>query len=116
MVGGGVDLGVETGVTDEVDNPTLSSLLVHVQLLSQHGNVDLLVDSAVSLEDAEASVLHELVAARAKEEVVGQHTLTLAELDLGGLKVEVDVQVLQEGGDGITVCVALLLKNLHQIL
>lgn len=96
MVGGGVDLGVETGVADEVDDPPLGCLLVHVQLLGQHGNVDLLVDSAIGLKDAETGIFHELLAAGAEEEVIGQHSLALAEAHLGGFEVEVDVQILQE--------------------
>lgn len=73
MVCGGVDLGVQTRVTDEVDDPALGGLLVHVQLLGQHGDIDLLVDAAVRLEDAQASVFHEFVAAGAEEEVILEH-------------------------------------------
>ena len=40
-----VDLGVQSGVSDHVDDPFFRVLLGHVQLLRQHADRDALVDS-----------------------------------------------------------------------
>lgn len=108
-----VDLGIETRVADEVHDPLLGGHLVHVELLSQHANVDDLVDAAVGLKDEEACVLDKLVSAGDEEEVVRQNSLALAQLLLCALKVKVDVEALDELGDRIAVEVVLLLNNLR---
>ena len=51
-----------------------------------------------------------------QEEVVDEDGLAVAELLLGAVEVEVDVEVLDEAGDGVLVGVALLLDHLDQIL
>jgi hypothetical protein len=56
-----VDFGVEARIADEVDDPGLSCLLVHAQLVRQHLQVDALVYPAVRLEDQQPRVLHEVV-------------------------------------------------------
>ena len=51
-----------------------------------------------------------------QEEVIDEDGLAVAELLLGAVEVEVDVEVLDEAGDGVLVGVALLLDHLDQIL
>lgn len=72
MVGRRIDLGIEVRVADEVHDPPLGGVLVHIKLLRQCADVDGLMNAAVGLEDEKTGVLHELVAARDQEEVVHQ--------------------------------------------
>ena len=70
------------------------------------------MDSAESLKDHHPAVLNKVVQASNKEEVVDEHILAVTELALGAVKVKVNVELLDEGGDGIPVGVGLLLDNL----
>ena len=49
------------------------------------------------------------------EEVVGKERLAIAQLLLGSLKVELDVERGEELRDGVRVRVALLLDHLHEV-
>lgn len=100
-----VNLGVHTGVTDQVDDPLLTLFLGHVQGLRQFSNVDLLVDAAVSLADEAASVLDKLLLDRNQEEIVFKDLLALSQLLLGQLEIEVDVESLNKLSDGVLVLV-----------
>lgn len=130
-----VDLGVETSVTDEIDDPALGLLLVHVQLVSEHPEIDfalvtvllplkyqnLLAGDALMyatecLENHQSRALDEFVQVSVDEEIVHDDVLALMELSTCTLEVEVDVQVLEELGDWILVRVRLLLDDFDQIL
>jgi len=112
----GVDLGVQLGITDEVDDPSLGLVRPHVELLSQHGDGNTLMDPTKSLEDHQPRVFNELVQTGDQEEVVDQDGLAFPQLLLGAVEVKVDIEVLDEGSDGVLVCVGLLLDHLDQVL
>ena len=75
----GVDLGVEVGVPDEVDDPLLGVLRVHVEFLGQHLDGDALVNPTEGLEDHQTGVVNELVHTRDQKEIVGKDGLTITE-------------------------------------
>lgn len=79
-------------------------------------DVDPLVDLAVALGDQVTGSLNEGIGSRNEEEVAPQHILGLTQLLLGLLKVEVNVQRLNEVGDGVGVFVALLANDADQVL
>mmetsp|Transcript_113 Transcript_113/g.239 ORF Transcript_113/g.239 Transcript_113/m.239 type:complete len:267 (-) Transcript_113:789-1589(-) len=112
----GVDLGVEARVEDEVGDPLLRRLNVHVEPPRQQLDVNGLVYPAVGLEDEQARVLHKLLLARGEEKVVVDHVLALLELLLRAVKVVVHKQRLQELGHGVAVLVRLLLDGPDQVL
>ncbi len=112
----GVDLGIQAGIGDQVDDPLLGRLLIHVQLLRQHLQVDALVYPAVGLKDEQAGILHKLCLAGREEEVIVNDLLTFQELLLGPLKVVLDEEALQELGDGVRVFVGLLLNDSDEVL
>ena len=79
-------------------------------------DVDTLVDLAVALGDEVAGGVDKGVGGAEQEEVVLENLLGLAELLLGLLEVKVDVEGLDEVGDGVGVLVTLLADNADQIL
>lgn len=111
-----VDLSIDLGIPDQVDNPLLALLLGHVQSLGQLGNIDLLVNPAVGLRDEAAGVLDEFLLHGDQEEVVLENLLALGELLLGEVEIKVDVESLNKLGDGVTVLVGLMLNNLDEFL
>lgn len=79
-------------------------------------DVNPLVDLAVALRDEMPGGVDECVGGGEQEKVVLENLLGLAELLLGLLKVKVDVQSLDEVGDGVGVLVALLADDADQVL
>ena len=65
-----VDLGVQVRLPDQVDDPPLGLLGLHVQFLRQHVDADHLVDTAERLERHQPGVLNEVGRAGDCEEVV----------------------------------------------
>ena len=51
-----------------------------------------------------------------EEKVIDQNRLAISQLLLSSVKVKVDVQILDEAGDGVLVGVGLLLDDLDQVL
>ena len=74
------------------------------------------MDPAERLEDHHPGVLNEVVQAGHQEEVVDQDSFAVSQLLLSTVEVEVDIEVLDEAGDGVLVGVGLLLDNLDQVL
>ena len=74
-----------------------------------------LVYPAVRLGDEVPRVVHEVVAEVPEEEVVRDDRLRLAELLLRGLKVELDVELLEELCDRVLVLVLLHLYDLDDL-
>ena len=91
-------------------------LRVQFLILKPLPDSNALVDSAESLKDHHSAVLNKVAQASTKEEVVDKHILAVTKLTLGAIKVKFDVEVLNEGGDGIPVGVGLFLDNLDQVL
>jgi len=63
------------------------------------------MDSAKRLENEEPGVFDEVVETRDEEKVVDDDDFALAQLGLSRVKVEGDVQTLDEFRDGVLVCV-----------
>ena len=78
-------------------------------------DADALMNAAERFKDHETGVFDKVVQNGDQEEVVEQHVAALSQLLLGSVKVEVDVQTLDELGDGVSVRVRLLLDDLHQV-
>lgn len=74
------------------------------------------MDLAVRLGDEVAGGVEELLRGGDKEEVGLEDLVGLDQAALSLLKVKVDVQSLDEGGDGVVVLVAFLAHNAHEIL
>ena len=110
----GVDLGVEGGVADKVDDPSLGVVRLHIELLRQGLDVDLLVDPAVVLENEHPCLLHEEVGLVVEEEVGCEDALAGLELLLGSLEVEFDVKAVYELDDGVGVVA--VLDELYEVL
>lgn len=79
-------------------------------------DVDPLVDLAVALRDEMPGRVDECVSGAEQEEVVLEDLLGLAQLLLGLLEVKVDVQGLDEVGDGVGVLVRFLAHDADQVL
>merc|ERR1719210_2520354 len=112
----GVNLGIKFRIPDQVDNPPLRLVGGHVELLRQHGDGDALVDPAERLKDHHPGVLNKVVKTSNQEKVIDQNRLAISQLLLSSIKVKVDVQILDEAGDGVLVGVGLLLDDLDQVL
>lgn len=74
-----------------------------------------LMDAAECFEDHQTCTFDKFFEVTINEEIIDDDILTLVELHSSTLEVEVNVQVLQELGDGILVSVRLLLDDLHQV-
>lgn len=69
---------------------------------------DALVNAAEGFENHQACILDKFVQAGNEEEVIVQNLLAFVQLLPGTIKVKVDVQMLQELGNGIFVGVRFL--------
>ena len=74
------------------------------------------MNPAERLEDHHSRVLDEVIQTRNEKEVIDQDGLTVPELLLSTVKVKVDIEILDEAGDGVLVGVGLLLDHLDQVL
>ena len=74
------------------------------------------MDPAECLKDHHPRVLDKVIQTRHEEEIIDEHGLAIPELLLGAVKVKVDVEVLDEAGDGILVGVGFFLDHLDQVL
>lgn len=71
------------------------------------------MDSAICFEDKEASALNEFVSPHNQEEIVHENLLTLTQLHLCILEIEIDIQSFQEFRNRIFVGIAFLLDYFH---
>mmetsp|Transcript_22000 Transcript_22000/g.41427 ORF Transcript_22000/g.41427 Transcript_22000/m.41427 type:complete len:387 (+) Transcript_22000:26-1186(+) len=111
---------VELRVLDQLDNPNFSLLSFHVQLRSDHPNVDALVDPAVGLEDQKTSILLEILPMALQEVIDFADLLAFLQLKLSLVKIHLDVQGHEKSGDWIAIDCGLVLDDpngvLHQVL
>lgn len=112
----GINLGVQTGVPNQVDNPLLSLLVVETKAGAKTLDVNARVDLAVALEDEMPGIVDESVGACGKEEVRPQHLLGTRQLSLSLLEVEVDEQGTHKLGKGVVVLVGLLAHDADNVL
>ena len=94
---------------------TFIILFLNAVLLSLP-DTDALMNATEGFEDHHPGVLYKVIQTGHQEEIVHQHRLAVPQLLLGPVKIKVDREVLNEGGDGVLVGVRLLLDHLDQIL
>jgi hypothetical protein len=111
-----VNLRVEPGIADQIDDPELCLLLAHVELVGKHRDVDALVNATIRLKDEQARTLDELILQRLQKVVRAQQALALAQLLLSAVEVIVDQQALDKLSDWIAIRIVLLLDDANQIL
>ena len=103
-----VDLGIQSSLADQVDNPLLAIVGVQAELGAEVADVHTAEDLAVALADEVSGGVNEGVGGRGKEEVAsadlggGRESLT------GSLEVVGDVESVDELGDRVGVLVGLL--------
>lgn len=73
------------------------------------------MDATERLEDHQTCALNELIEVSVDEEVIDDDILAFVQLQSSAFEIKVDVQVLQELGDGVFVGVRFLLDDLDQI-
>ena len=66
------------------------------------------MDTTECFENHKPGILDEIVEDSHREEVIQQYIFTLAKFLLGRIEIEIDVQVLDELGDGVSVGVRFL--------
>lgn len=71
---------------------------------------------AVALRDQMSSGIDEVIGSSDKEEITAEDLLSLSQFPLRLLEVEVNVQSLDETGEGVRVLVALLANDTDQVL
>merc|ERR1719481_1337678 len=74
------------------------------------------MDATKGLEDQEPGIFNEIFQTGNKEKVIEENGFTFPQLFLSTIKVEVHIQTLNKLGNGVFVCVALLLYNFDQVL
>lgn len=112
----GVNLCVEAGLADEVDDPLLAVVGVEAELGGEVANVHAGKDFAVALADEVAGGIHKGVGRGGEEEVGAADVLGGAEGLAGGLKVVGNVESVDELGDGVGVLVGLLADVADDVL
>ena len=124
-------IGAHACLADEVDNPFLALVGGKVETLREIPtdvlamltrlrrlhipDVDAPVYPAVRLADQPTRALHELVLELLQEEVVLDDLLRHGELIARLVEVKIDVEVLEEAGDGVAVLVLLRRDDLRQL-
>jgi hypothetical protein len=71
------------------------------------------VNAAEGFEDHQACIFDKFVQAGNEEEVIIENLLALVQLLSSTVKVEVDIKMLQELGNGIFVGVGFLLRSIE---
>lgn len=103
-----VDLGIQSSLADQVDNPLLTVVRVQAELGAKIADVHSAEDLAVALADEVSGGVDKSIGRRGKEEVasanLGGHGQSLT----GSLEVVGDVKSVDELGDGVGVLVSLL--------
>lgn len=112
----GVNLGVETGLADQVDNPLLAVVGVEAELGAEVANVHAREDLAVALADEVAGGLDKGIGGGGEEEVGAADVLGHAESLAGGVEVVGNVEGVDELGDGVGVLVGLLADVADDVL
>lgn len=111
-----VDLGVETGLADQVDDPLLTVVGVEAETGAEVADVHAAEDLAVALADEVAGGLDEGIGGGGEEEVAAADILGGAEGLAGGVEVVGDVEGVNELGDGVVILVGLLADVADDIL
>ena len=111
-----INLGIEAGVANEVDNPLLGIVVVESEAGAKVLERDTGVDLAVALEDEVAGRVDKVVGVGEQEEVAPKDLLGEHELVLGLFEIKVDAEGVDEAGDGVLVLVGLLLDDANNVL
>lgn len=111
-----VDLGVQSCLSDQVDDPLLTVVGVQAQLGAEVSDVHSAKDLAVALADEVSGSVDKGVGGRSKEEVASADLLSHGQGLAGSLKVVGNVQSADELGDGVGVLVGLLADVADNVL
>lgn len=111
-----IDFRINPRISDQVDNPLLSLILVQPKSRGKVLNINSLVNLAVALRDKVPGGLNERIGSCYKEEIGAEHFFCFRELLLGFLEVEIDVQRLNEVCNRVVVLVVLLFNNADDVL
>ena len=98
-----VNLGIQTSITNQIDDPAFGFTWLHVQLIGQHADGDALMDATECFENHQASVLNELIQPNDNEKVIDDNRLAFVQLQARTFKIEIDVQMFEEFGDWIAI-------------
>ena len=74
------------------------------------------MNTTEGLEDHHPGILDEVIKTRHQEEIINQHCLTITQFLLGPIKIEVDIQILNETRYGVLIGVGFLLDDLYEVL
>lgn len=111
-----IDLGIDPGIPNQIDDPLLAILETEPEPLAEVGDVDPLMDLAVGLADEVTGGFDEGVGDVVFGEEVGtEHGLCVGEVALGFFEVEIDVERADEGCDCVGVFVAFLADDPGQV-
>lgn len=111
-----INLGVETGITDEVNNPLLTIVRVEAKLGAEITDVHAAENLAVALADEVTSSLDKGVGGRGEEEVAAADLLSGAESLTSSVEVVSNVEGVDELGDGVGVLVSFLADVTDDVL
>lgn len=111
-----VNLGVEAGIADEVNNPLLTIVRVEAELGAEITDVHAAEDLAVALADEVTSSLDKGIGGRGEEEVAAADLLGGAESFTSSVEVVSNVEGVDELSDGVGILVSLLADVADDIL
>lgn len=111
-----VNLGIQSRLPDQVDNPLLALVGVEAQLGAEVANVHAAKDLAVALADEVAGGADKGVSGGGEEEVAAADLLGGTESLASGVEVVGNVEGVDELGDGVGVLVGLLADVADNIL
>lgn len=103
-----INLGVQPGLSDQVDDPLLAIIGVKTQLGAEVSDVHPAEDLAVALADEVSGSLDKGIGGRGEEEVAATDLLGQVEGLTSSVEVVGDVEGADELGEGVGVLVGLL--------
>lgn len=110
-----INLGVNSGISDEIDDPFFTIILVQSQSCTQVLDINSLMNLAVALTDQMSSGLDKVFRGCDKEEIGTENFFSLGKFLLCFFKIKVEVQSLDEISDWVRILVVLLLDDTNDI-
>ena len=106
-----IDLCIQQGVPDQINDPPLGVLLIHGKLMAERIQINLVTNPAIILKDKNPGLLHEQGGLLAEKKIRGEDGLALGQLPMRLLEIELDAEAIDDG-----VGVIAVLHDPHQIL
>lgn len=111
-----VNLGIQSRLPNQVDDPLLALIGVQAELGAQVMDVHPAEDLAVALTDKMAGGANEGICRRSQEEIAAAHLLRQKESLTSGVEVVGDVEGVDELGNRVGILVGLLANISNDIL